>query len=172
MKLYQTFSLGGALNNLSWDDITISFNNLNLQLIYQDWNWLINETIRPIMMSTFGDLFYQKKDLKVYYLDTLEGNEKYITNTESEFIEFINIKENQENYLLSELVFNLINKGFILKEKQCYSFIIPPIIGGKAETNNVKIINIPIWISIIGQLHKQVKELPIGTKINKFKISK
>ena len=155
---------------LTWADLIIDFTNLNVLHLYESWNWLLDGKFRPIMMSTFGDLFYQKEDGKIYYLDTIEGHESCIADSEKGFVDFINVVENQENYLLSFLVFELKDKGLNITENQCYGFKIAPILGGKIEFENVEVMDLAVWLHIIGQIHFQVKDLPEGTEITEFKI--
>ncbi|MBN2018784.1 MAG: DUF1851 domain-containing protein [Sedimentisphaerales bacterium] len=59
--------------------------------------------------------------------------------------------------------------GKHLKPKQCYSFSIPPFLGGKYEVENLETIDVYVHFSISGQLSHQCKDLPDGTKI-KIKI--
>ena len=160
------------MRNLTWDDITIDFSEINIPELYSHWSWLFDftEPIRPLMMSTFGDLFFQKKDMKVYFIDTIEGTLSEFAESESEFIKLINTPENIENFLLSNLVLTLIENNKILTKGKSYSFEIPMILGGKETTDNVEISDLVVWVSIIGQIHKQVKDLPIGTKISGFKM--
>jgi hypothetical protein len=54
-------------------------------------------------------------------------------------------------------------KKYLTKGKS-YSFKIPMVLGGKATTDNVEIFDLVVWVSIIGQIHKQVKEIPQGQK--------
>lgn len=156
---------------LTWDDLLIDFQNQDLLDLYEPWNWLLNGKFRPIMMSTFGDLFYQEKDKKIYYLDIMEGQEVFIVEDEKNFSDFTNNAENLETYLLSYLVCELKTKGLKIGENQCYAFKIAPILGGKVESNNVEIMYLRVWLHIMGQVHFQIKDLPKGTKIKGFKIT-
>lgn len=160
------------MRNLTWDDITIDLSEMNIPELYSDWSWLFDfmEPIRPLMMSTFGDLFFQKKDMKVYFIDTIEGTLSEFAESESEFIKLISIQENIEKFLLSNLVLTLIENNKILTKGESYSFKIPMVLGGKATADNVEVSDLAVWTSIIGQIHKQVKDLPPGTKLGGFKM--
>lgn len=158
------------MRKVTWDDLTIDLTNIDVREVYEDWNWLVNEKIMPLMMTKFGDLFFIKENGKVYFLDTIEGEVKSICNSKEEFVAFINQKENIENYLLSYIIVDLINNNHIPSSKECYSFETPPILGGKIEADNVTIMSILVSISITGQIHRQVKDLPEGAAISGFKI--
>jgi hypothetical protein len=53
---------------------------------------------------------------------------------------------------------------------QCYSYKIPPVLGGSFESTNVQAISAIVHFTIMGQLHEQTRNLPPGTKISHFKI--
>lgn len=142
------------MRKLTLNDITIDFSEINISELYSDWSWLFDfsEPIRPLMMSTFGDLFFQKKDMKVYYIDTVEGTLTEFAESESEFNKLISVPENMENYLLSNLVFTLIEENKILTKGKAYSFKIPMVHGGKITSDNVEILDIvsPFVVDFFG----------------------
>jgi len=54
-------------------------------------------------------------------------------------------------------------------EGQLYSYKILPIIGGDYSVDNFEPMDIEVHFSFTGQIHKQIKDLPSGTKVE-FKI--
>ena len=53
---------------------------------------------------------------------------------------------------------------------QCYSYKIPPALGGSFESANVKNVSAMVHFSVMGQLHEQIRHLPPGANISHFKI--
>ena len=53
---------------------------------------------------------------------------------------------------------------------QCYSYKLPPILNGPIEPSNIEPADLPVHFSLLGQIHRQVKDLPEGTPIHEFKI--
>jgi hypothetical protein len=53
---------------------------------------------------------------------------------------------------------------------QCYSYKIPPLLGGSFESANVEAMSAMVHFSIMGQIHEQTRHLPPGTKIGRVKI--
>ena len=104
-------------------------------------------------------------------MDTIEGKVHYISSSEKEFREFIKQKDNIEQYLLSNLVYDLINRGLIPKENEGYSFTILPALGGKIEADNITVMDFIVIVSITGQIMRQVTNQPVGTEFGDFKIS-
>ena len=68
-------------------------------------------------------------------------------------------------------IFERTVKGLNIGMNQCYAFKIAPILGGKIEVDNVEVMDLSVWLHMIGQVHFQVKDLPEGTEINGFKIT-
>lgn len=154
---------------MNWNDLLIDLKKINIIELYSDWKWILSGKINPIMMSKFGDLFFEKTDGKIYFLDTIEGNVVEICDGIDDFKKFINEEENIENYLLSYLVFELKKLLPLPKENQCYAFKISPILGGEIVSSNVEIIDLNVSLSILGQIHNRIKNLDEGTKISEIK---
>ena len=51
-------------------------------------------------------------------------------------------------------------------KSQCLSFKKPPVLGGKLEPSNFELSEIRVHFAIAGQLHRQIKNLPGGTRID------
>jgi hypothetical protein len=173
---YKAFGLSEIVTtnrSVSWDDLTIQVSNIsNVTEVYSDWAWLLgDEEIRPIMITKFGDMFYRRLDGQVYFLDTMEGKISCICGSNEDFNAFINKTENIEHYLMSNLIYVLINQGKVTSLYQCYSYKILPVLGGESRAENVEIMDAVVNISITGQIHRQVKDLPEDTVINKFSIT-
>lgn len=53
---------------------------------------------------------------------------------------------------------------------QCFSLKKPLALGGAREMSNIEIASISVYVSMMGQIHKQLKDLPPGTRVAGFKI--
>lgn len=144
------------MKNITWDDLVFNPKEYDIQEVYSDWTWLLNGQIKPLMISQFGDMFFQRKDGKVCFLDMMEGEIVDICPSEESFIEFINQKENIEDYLFSDLIFSLKNSGKIPNKDECFIFTIPPVLGGQISVDNVSIMSFKVVVSLAGQLHRQI----------------
>jgi hypothetical protein len=160
-----------SMKKITWDDLIINMIDVDVKKVYEDWLWLLNGKLQPLMITKFGDLFFKREDGKVYFLDTIEGKIVDICSSENEFSKFINLKDNIENYLLSYIIVDLINQDKIPQRYECYSFIKPPILGGKIEYDNVNVMSLAVNVSIAGQIHRQLENMPEGTTVSEFKIS-
>ena len=137
--------------------LLVNYTKPDIPSLYEDWSWLINpsELSNPIAMTSFGDLFFKKQDGHIYLLDTLEGSVLDFANDENDLQTKLSHAENQEQYLFSELIKTLREKGTTLNENELYIFKVHPILGGEAISDNVNVVSMKVAISLLGQLHRQ-----------------
>ena len=155
---------------LTWDDLLIEDPSLDDGRLLEDWEWLLSGQFRVVAGSKFGDWFVERPAGTVEMLDMVEGSLSEIASSRAEFQTLINTREKQELWLLSELVLTLHEKGLVPGAGQCYAFEVPPCLGGKVDSENVEVMDLVVWVSICGQLHRQTQALPPGTKISGFTV--
>jgi hypothetical protein len=145
---------------------------LDHHALLEDWSWLLKKPFRVIAGTKFGDWFIERPEGAVEILDALDGSLRQVASSSAEFQRLLNTKEKQEEWLLSLLVLTLHEKGVVPGPGQCYTFKVPPVLGGKAESDNVEVSNLKAWVSFCAQLHEQLQTLPPGTRITEFKVVK
>lgn len=134
----------------------------------QDWQWLIGLAGKtPIVTSAFGDVFLQGED-GVWFLDTLEGSLSREWESAIALQQQLNTDEGQDRFLLGGLVEAASRSGLAPGDGQILSFTIAPVLGGQIDVTNVEVTDLVVALSIAGQLHRQVKDLPPGTSISGF----
>lgn len=158
------------MRKLTWDDLLIEKSKHDPARLLEDWRWLLEGTFRPIAWSKFGDCFLENASGAVQLLDVLGGELREVATSRDRFHELVNVQENQEEWLLSRLVFELHERGIIPGEGECYALKIHPALGGKIEADNVIILSMLVWSSISGQLYQQLDRMPPGSVITKFEI--
>ena len=151
---------------INWDDLKIDFTHINLDRILESWNWLIGNDKKPILMSSIGDLFLENKNGQIYWLNVGEGIIEKIAENEIEFKTKLNDNEIVDEWFLIELVAKLKRNGLLLTEKKLYGYKTLPILGGEYKTENFELTDIEVHFELCGQIHKQIKDLPDGTKVN------
>jgi hypothetical protein len=50
--------------------------------------------------------------------------------------------------------------------QQVLAWQVPPVLGAPIAIENLELMDFEVYLSIQGQLHRQVKDLPPGTKIS------
>ena len=71
----------------------------------------------------------------------------------------------QDQYLLGGLALAVARAGLTLAPNEVYDLTHPPVLGGPMEVENVVAADFVVALDVAGQIFKQVKDLPPGTKI-------
>ena len=135
----------------------------------EPWDWIDFEGKNPIAVTAFGDIFFDSSQ-GIFFLDTVSGQLDYVCQTKSDLEQLLNTRDGQDHYLMSELVLLARDNGLMLQDGQCYEFIIHPMLNGEIEISNLQVMDFKISLHITGQLVKQIKDLPVGTKISEIKL--
>lgn len=136
----------------------------------ESWDWLDFSGLTPIAASCFGDVFFDS-GAAIFFLDVIAGEIKEVCKTRSDLQDILNSPEGQDEYLLGWLVDELTKGGMSLSQGECYDFKVSPILNGPIEPNNVSKMSFQASLNVAGQIHKQVKDLPVGTVIKSVKVA-
>ena len=156
--------------NVELSDYSIDVSEYSFESLLGNWKWLINKPASPFLMTLFGDVFLKNENEEYWWLDTFAGKLSKIADSQEDFYKLIGNPQKFVEMFMFEVVNINRQLGLDLSEKQCYSFKIPPILGGQLEPENIEVCDIFVHLSILGQIHQQVKDLPPGTKITDIKI--
>jgi hypothetical protein len=143
-------------------------NGVDLQSLLSDWRWLVPENLKPTVITALGDLFLCDEAGKVHFLDTLYGELKQAANSQAEFEQFCEDRDFRRKYFQSFFVMEMRKIHGELEMGQCYSCDIPPTLGGQLHSEEFERTNLATHFSVLGQLHRQTKQLPAGTKIDRI----
>ncbi len=69
-----------------------------------------------------------------------------------------------------QLVGDILATGKRLQPGQCFGYKVPPVLGGEVEPDNFEPTDLQVHFGILGQIHREVKDLPEGTPISEIKI--
>ena len=130
-----------------------------------DWSWLPIDGKKPIRVTAFGDVFLIAED-GISFLDTLEGKIEWVCTTDKELEDILSQDSGRDQYLMGGLVDRAISEGLILNDGECYDFVVSPVLGGEVSFENMQKLDFSVATSLSGQIHRQVKDLPEGTKIS------
>jgi len=136
-----------------------------------DWQWLPRLAgQRPLVTSAFGDVFLQGTD-GVWFLDTVEGKLSREWDSPTSLQAELNTGDGQDRYLMAGLAMAAFNAGLLPNDRQVLSFKVMPALGGPLELQNIEVSDLVVTLSIAGQIHRQIKDLPSGTAITGIQIN-
>jgi hypothetical protein len=155
---------------ITWNELTVNFQTHGADDLLCDWRWLLGDSMQLLLVSALGDMFLADAEGRIFWLDTGTGQLQQIAGSETEFKQLMQQKENADQWFIPQLVGDLMAGGIRLSPGQCYSYKKPPILGGEIEPANFEPADLSVHFSLLGQLHRKVKDLPPGAKISDIKI--
>lgn len=99
------------------------------------------------------------------------GRLTQVADTWSQLTTQLNDPDRRDDLLLAGLATAARKKGMVLSAGECYDFEKPPALGGEMFVERINTTFFVVKVHIAGQIHRQLKDLPPGTKINKVTIS-
>lgn len=155
---------------ITMNDLTISPNGVDMDTLLSEWAWLMPEPLRPVLLTAMGDTFAQGKSGTVYFVDMVEGNVRPIADDGETFQQLLRDNEFVTEHMFPSRIVQFRNAGMTLGPKQVYSHKHVLALGGADDIDNVEATDVSVHVSIHGQVHRQIKDLPDGTPISKIKI--
>jgi hypothetical protein len=154
---------------ITWNELTIPFERNDD--LFEDWRWLVGTSAQPILITSLGDAFFQENSEKVFWLDVGRSKYSQVAESQKDFEQKMKINENITEWFMPNLVAALITQLGTLKPHSCYSFLRLPVLGGDYLEKNFAQADIEVHFSLTGQICRQIKDLPEGSKI-KLKLEK
>jgi len=148
-----------------WKDLIVKFNHIDQTQLTKDWLWLIGKNMKPMVISSIGDMFLADKNGEIFWLNVGEGKFQFVAKNYEDLKEKMNDDKTANNWLMFDLVSEIKESGLKLTEGELYSYIKLPIIGGLYSAENFRICDIATHFSFAGQIHRQIKNHPDGTSV-------
>jgi Domain of unknown function (DUF1851) len=149
-------------------DLTRNFSPEQFTRALESWDRVGIGDKSPMFTSPFGDVFFQARD-GLWWLDTLEAMLTREWATAEEMSAALNTAGGQDRFLLAGLAARAEHEGITPASAQVYGFKIAPILGGELSVSNIQVIDFVVSVNILGQLHRQVRDLPPGAQISEFR---
>jgi hypothetical protein len=153
---------------VDWNRLTIDAAGLDCDRLLSDWRWLVPESLLPFSLTIFGDWFFEDATARVIFLDTVAARLSEIAHSRAAFLAEREKPENLDEWFMADLTMLCWERGLRPGPGQCLSFKIPPALGGPLEVNNIQVCDLMVHETILAQIHRGVKDLPEGTKIDRF----
>ena len=151
---------------ITWDDLTVNFEDFQSEDLLKDWRWLIGSSAQPILISSVGDAFIQDENGKIFWLETGAGVITEVAPSYEEFKAELNDKEKVSEWFLAPIIADLKALNIMLERGQCYSYKTLPILSGQYEASNFEPTDLSVHFAVSGQICFLVKDIPDGTQIS------
>lgn len=157
--------------DITWSDLTIPADGIDAAHLLDEWRWLVPKGLEPVVISALGDVFLQDEKGRIFWLDTGWGQLTEVARDFEEFETLLKDEETAVEWFIPQLVGDLMQQGHELGRGQCFGFVVPPVLGGKIALDNFEPIDVNVHVGVLGQIHRQVKDLPPGTPIDQIRLS-
>ncbi len=145
-------------------ELTRRFTAEQFDAALASWGWIGLDGKVPVFASPFGDVFLESAE-GIWWLDTLQGELTCPWEDPAALEADLRTEEGQNQFLLAWLAMAAEGRGLVPAADQVYGFVVPPVLSGELEVENVEVIDFVVSLGIAGQIHEQVRDLPPGTPI-------
>lgn len=152
--------------DISIDDLTISPEGVDSDTLLKEWAWLLPEASTPILLSAMGDVFVQDATGAVHFLDAGDGTLQHVADDMETFESRLEDQAFVVRHFFPGRIVELLEAGRRLGPLEIFSYARPLVLGGQDEADNIEPLDIHVHLSLLGQIHEQVKDLPEGTVID------
>lgn len=150
-------------------DLTVDVDHLDEELL-DDWRWLIGPSKHLVLVGTIGDVFLvDEHDGTIHKLDTAAGSCELVARDEDELRSLLADPAWVTDHLAAPVVADFLRNDLRLEGGQVYSWKRPPVLGGEYELANAEVCDVAVHLSVTGQIHEQVRDLPPGTPISEVR---
>jgi len=145
-------------------DYLIDHTNFDWRNLLYGWTWLLPPKFTLWLMNRFGDLFLVLPDDSVHLLDVGAGTLTKLADSQDEFCHKIDEGENASTWLMVPLINELAAAGIRLGPGFCYSFLVPPTLGGRHSVENTVVRPIVEHYGVYRSVHKGDLDPGLGKK--------
>ena len=141
-------------------DLTVNPAGLDRETFLENWVWLMNEPMLPILITAMGDVFAKGKSGTVYFIDTSSGIIKKVSSDSNELKESLKDMEFIGEYFFPGIVVELRNKGLHLEPGECYTYLQSIALESDEDRiENIEVIDVLDHVSLLGRMHEELFEL-------------
>ena len=146
--------------------MSFDIEHLDANRLLEQWRWLCTEPVALIARNGFGDLFLRTVEGKVLRLDVGDGTLAEIAESESSFKDSLKQSAKRELWFAEQQMEVFAARGLEPSNLQCIGFKTPVVFAESANVpNNACVANLYEQVSFLGDLHRQIADVPNGGKV-------
>ncbi len=134
------------------------------------WRWLLPPGAEPLLITALGDVFVRTNDGRVMFLDTETGKLENVAGSLDEWDGLLRDGNAIETWFRPTFIAELERRHDSLKAPLVFSPTTPSVLGGELTAENYTPSRWDAHLHIMGQIHRQVRDLPSGTPITKIHV--
>jgi len=123
-----------------------------------EWHWLVPPEHTPLYISAFGDWVLSAPDGSVWVLCTLDGDYFMAAKNAAEYNTLKKSSDWLDETFIAGWLGIATSHGLNPAKDECLGWKIHPTLGGKFEVSNLQVFGMLVYQSIMGQLHRQIRE--------------
>jgi len=150
---------------MSIRDYLIERSGKDWKNLLADWAEVLPREFTVWLVNRFGDLFIVLEDGSVHMLDVGKGTLRRMADDRDKFCDELDRDDNAADWLMTGFVDQCVAAGLVLGPNQCDGYKLPPLFGGEYTIANVFPIDLREHYSVLGDMHRQTKDLPDGTRV-------
>ena len=139
---------------------------ISIEQLLQEWRWLVQGKFNLLAVNPFGDLFLEDENGCVNRLDVTRATFSAIASSEKDFAKAAREPEGRKDWLLESLALQAAQRDCSPGKGQCVGYKISAVFKESVEAaDNMYVANLYEFVSFMGDLHGQMKDVPDGGKV-------
>jgi hypothetical protein len=147
--------------------LVINASEYDTSRLLTEWHWLVPELAVPLFISVFGDWVFGHSDGSLWMLSLLDGDYRQLAKNAAEYNALNKSAEWLEKTFIASWQAIAAGHGLQPSKNECLGWKIHPILGGKFEAANLQIFSMAVYQSLMGQLHRQLRQSSTSVPTNK-----
>ena len=140
--------------------------DLSVEQLLAEWRWLCPAPVSIIARTAFGDLFLRTESGIVSKLDVSAGQLIKVAESVHQFLSLAASPERRKELFAEDDERAAAHRGLVPSAAECIAFKIPLCFRESSTApDNVYIGNLYEYVSFLGDVHRQMAEVPDGKKI-------
>ena len=123
----------------------------------------LSGTIVAVARNAFGDLFLHNDAGKMMWLDVASGRISEIADSQESFRTELEKEEMRQRWFATNDEAQAAGRGLVPGPEQCIGFSTPLAFAESGYAGNPYIADLYDYIPFLGNLHRQIADLPAGT---------
>ena len=152
---------------ITWNELTVALDTHSHDDLLSEWRWQIKDGFQISLISSLGDLFLSDSAGHVHWLDSGAGRLNEVAAGLDEFQQLRQQQSYVAEWFFPRLVGAILQRGVRLAFGQCFSYKLPPILGGQMQPTNFEATDLCVHLSILGQINRRAKDFPEETPIER-----